>query len=69
MPENTPSKPQDSPGSKKKVEVHSHVLHLADGSVRRYQADDTNPHAPLPLEVDGIPVVGAVHAYERSDNE
>jgi hypothetical protein len=69
MPDNTSSKPQDGSGSKKKVEVHSHVLHLADGSVRRYQADDTNPHAPLPSEVDGVPVVGAVHAYEGSEDE
>jgi len=68
MPD-TPSKPQDAPGSKKKPEPHSHVLLLADGSTVRYSADDMNPHAPLPSEVDGVPVLTAVHAYERNDDE
>jgi hypothetical protein len=69
MAENTPSKPQESSGAKKKVEPHSHVLLLADGSQVRWSADDANPHAPVPSDVEGVPVVNVVHAYERSDNE
>lgn len=62
-------KPQEASGSKKGVEPHSHVLLLADGRTVRYSADDMNPHGPLPLEYEGVPVVSAVHAYERNDNE
>lgn len=65
----SPSKPQESSGSKKNVEPHSHVLLLADGRTVRYSVDDLNPHGPLPSEVDGVPVVSAVHAYERNDSE
>lgn len=63
------AKPQESSGSKKRVEPHSHVLLLADGRTVRYSVDDVNPHAPLPSEYEGVPVVSAVHAYERNDDE
>lgn len=68
MPD-TPSKPQESPRSKGKVEPHSHVLTLADGRMVRYSASDENPHAALPLEYDGVPVVHAAHAFERNEDE
>lgn len=69
MAENTPNKPQEAPSKKGKVEPHSHVLLLADGRTVRHSADDLNPHAPLPSEVDGVPVLSSVHAYERNEDE
>lgn len=67
MAETSSSKPQESSGSKKKVEPHSHVLLLADGRTVHYSADDTNPHAALPATYEGVPVLSAVHAYEGNE--
>jgi hypothetical protein len=66
MAENTSSRPQETPRGKEKVEPHSHVLLLADGSRVHWSADDANPHGPVPSDVEGVPVVSVVHAYEGS---
>lgn len=58
-----------SKDDQKKSEPYSHVLLLADGSRKEWAADDANPHGPVPSEVDGVPVVNVVHAYEQKDAE
>jgi len=46
----------------KKQAGYSHVLLLADGTRVNHAVDDLNPHAPLPTDVNGIPVISVSHA-------
>lgn len=60
---------QEQRSEPKKPEPYSHVLMLADGSRVEWAADDMDPHAAVPTQVNGVPVVAVAHAFERTENE
>lgn len=67
--EDAPRGLQEDHREPEKQEPYSHVLMLADGSRVEWAADDMDPHAAVPTQVNGVPVVAVAHAFERTENE